>query len=71
MREVWAVLDEHRTAENLRGVLAKLREVALTGEPRAMKHYLDRVMGPVHEEIDLTGAPDEVVDWLAHNMGVR
>ena len=70
--ELERVLDEHRTADSLREVFARLRWLAVYGNAQAIKIYLDRVIGPVKviaEELpDLSGAPDEVLAWLANNL---
>lgn len=34
-----------------------------------MELYLNRVLGPVREPIDLSDAPPEVLDYLADKMG--
>jgi hypothetical protein len=41
-----AVLDEHRTPENMREVWAMLRKMAMNWDTQAMRLYLDRVLGP-------------------------
>lgn len=67
-------IDEHRTPENLREVLSLLRKSALSGEAGAMKHYLDRILGPAKEVgylitvDDVREAPAEVLDWLGHHL---
>jgi len=67
LAELDPVLDEHRSPENVRAVLAKLRELALAGDIQAMRLYLDKVfptLKRLEDEIDLTGAPDAVLQWL-------
>lgn len=76
LREVDAVLEEHRSAEGMREAFSRLREMAFAGEAGAMKLYLDRVLGPVREvgyvltQDDIEDAPDAVVRWFA-DLGNR
>jgi hypothetical protein len=62
------VLDEHRSTESVREVLTKLREMALAGEPAAMRLYLDRILGPVrandYEEEPLTAEEQRVIEEI-------
>jgi len=72
--ELETVLNEHPTIEAVHAIFAKLRRLAMAGDVRAAKVYLDRVMGPVRPvgyvitQDDLVNAPDEVIRWLAENL---
>lgn len=61
---------EHGPDQTL-AVLSKLHALALAGDVQAAKIYLDRVVGPVRADIagsvDLTHAPESVLEWLAEN----
>jgi hypothetical protein len=60
LRDLEPVLDEHRSAESMRAVFAKLRDLGLGGDVAAMKLYLDRILGPVRVEYeDASLTPDE------------
>ena len=74
--EARAVLDEYRDPDVVRRTMAKLQAMALDGDIGAMKLFLDRVLGPVRRDEDdfadlLREAPDEVVRWMAKNLGAR
>lgn len=73
-RELRLAIEKQEPPENVAAVVAAMREDAMAHEkfsPAAAKVYFAAVGLPMNREppkIDLTKAPDEVVNWLADNV---
>jgi hypothetical protein len=66
-RDLNAAVRDTQTPERVRMVMEALFIRATRGfDVAAAKVYLDRVVGPVTpEDVDLSEAPTEVLEWLA------
>ena len=65
-RDLNAAVRDMVKPGHVRDVIATLYNLAVAGDVSAAKIFLDRVVGPVTpDDVDLTDAPEEVLEWLA------